>query len=362
MQRSPRLERAGAGRTRRTRVAAAALALLALAACGDDGPQAPGEPQGVGEARIGADGGAVETDDLNVLLEIPPGALDGDTLITIRRLAPAEVPEPLRARRRLSAVYLVGPEGLRLGTPGEITIFFDEDSLPSGVRLRGLTIGKVNAGGLLEELPERQFLEPQSGLAPAGRRVGVGGQVSSFSPFAIWVDEPAGDLQLDLDAPVGEGLDTYVLRVDGGPEHAIEPFASVFLSGLPGGSHTVLLGGVPAGCSVSGENPVTVTVPPTGSVSHRFLVTCAPGDLEVTVATSGPDAPAGPFTATLASGPRADVDPVGSVLFREVPAGRESVTLGGFPVTCALTGANPRPVVVLPGLTASVRFDVTCPG
>lgn len=239
--------------TARRLALAAVLSLFAVAGCGDDGPAAPGEPDGVGEARLGAAGGSVETDDGNVLLAIPAGALESDTLITIHRVQLDDVPTLLLARRRVSAVYRVGPDGLRLGVPGEIQIFFDEDSVPAGVALEGLTIGKVNVAGLLEELPQRRLLDPESGLVLQGRRRGVGGQVSSFSPFAVWVDEPTGELQLDLDAPRGPGLETYGLRVDGGAEQAIEPFSTVLFSGLTTGPHAVLLVGVPAGCAVVGE-------------------------------------------------------------------------------------------------------------
>jgi len=176
---------------------AAALACLSSAlilagpGCGDDDPSEPRD-RGVGQARIGLDGGTVRTDDDNARLVVPAGALSASTLIGIHRLPLDSLPPPLLARRRVSETYRYTPEGLAFGKPVEVQIFFDADLLPAGVELEDLTVGKVNAAGEIEELSNIRILEGEqaNGIRLQATRAGVGGQVSAFSPFAVWVKDP----------------------------------------------------------------------------------------------------------------------------------------------------------------------------
>lgn len=168
------------------------------AGCGDDGPFILPRQTGTGEARVGPEGGVVQTDDANARAVVPPGALELPTLIRIRRLPPDSIPPALAARQRVSETYRFEPDGLAFRNPVEVQIFFDAEELPEGVSLEDLTIGKLSNNRNLEELTGIRILEPPS----EGRarlqvtRRGVGGQASGFSPFAVWVadsSEPARD-------------------------------------------------------------------------------------------------------------------------------------------------------------------------
>ena len=129
--------------------------------------------------------------DGDAIVRIPEGALRESTLIEVERLESDLVPGVLSALELVSGVYRFGPDGLRFEAPVRVEIYFDADLLPPDVALEDLTIGKATITRQLEELTGQEIIDPEAGgLRLHVRRRGVGGQVSSFSPFAVWVDEP----------------------------------------------------------------------------------------------------------------------------------------------------------------------------
>ena len=73
------------------------------------------------------------------------------------------------------------------------------------------------------------------------------------------------------DLPAG-----YTVITDGGEQsQPIGTNDTVVFPDLAAGDHTVELSGVPANCTVSGDNPRTVTIPDGGSASTTFDVSCA---------------------------------------------------------------------------------------
>jgi len=74
----------------------------------------------------------------------------------------------------------------------------------------------------------------------------------------------------------GADLDTsgFTISVDGRTEHHVAPGTAVVLEGLEEGSHSVLLGGVPATCHVVGDNPQVVMVARDGRAVAAFDVRC----------------------------------------------------------------------------------------
>jgi hypothetical protein len=167
-------------------VVVVALLTLALVACGDDEPSSPGAG-GTGEGRIGPAGGTVQTDDENAAVVVPAGALTAPTLIRIRRLPEDSLPPALLARRRVSETYRFSPDGQTFLLPVEVQIFFDADLLPAGVGLADLTIGKLNQRGEIEELTGAHILEVQGQIRLQATKAGIGGLISAFSPFAVWI-------------------------------------------------------------------------------------------------------------------------------------------------------------------------------
>src|SRR5438445_3638309 len=108
--------------------------------------------------------------------------------------------------------------------------------------------------------------------------------------FSVTCTTPPGDLTVTTSTG-GSSLDPdgYTVAVDGGAGQAIGINGRVTFTSLAAGSHSVALTDVAANCTVSGANPQTVTVPPGGSVTAPFSVSCTPlpGDLTVTTSTRG---------------------------------------------------------------------------
>src|SRR2546422_1940168 len=108
--------------------------------------------------------------------------------------------------------------------------------------------------------------------------------------------------------------------------------ASVTFTGLTPGSHSVVLSGVAANCTVSGGTSRTVSVTAGSTASTSYSVSCAPtspgtGSLTVTTATSGASGDLDPDGYTVSVDGGAASQPIatnGSVTFTG-PAGDHSI-------------------------------------
>src|SRR5207302_11257975 len=100
---------------------------------------------------------------------------------------------------------------------------------------------------------------------------------------------PTGDLTV-TNSTTGQDLDPdgYTVTVDGGQSRSLGVNTSTTYSGLTATSHTVELTGIAGNCTVSGQNPRTVTVPTSGTTT-TFTIPCAAitGSRTVTTSTSG---------------------------------------------------------------------------
>src|SRR2546429_7056377 len=94
----------------------------------------------------------------------------------------------------------------------------------------------------------------------------------------------------------------YTVTVDGSSSQSVGAIGVATFLGLPSGSHTVLLSGVPSNCSVSGDNPRTVSLIAGLVAATTFTVGCTAlpttGSLSVATATSGDVDPDG-YSVTL---------------------------------------------------------------
>jgi hypothetical protein len=266
-----------ADRVARTILAACLAAAFVLAglACGDDEPSGPGG-LGFGSARIGPAGGAVRTNDDNAAVLIPAGALDASTLISIRRLPEDSLPPALLAKRRVSETYRFGPDGQTFRVPVEVQIFFDADLLPKGVGLEDLTLGKLNPNGQIEELTNIHVLDDGQSIRLQATRRGVGGQISAFSPFAVWVDEADTGSVRVITTSVGARLDPdgYEVSVDDGPAGPVGVNDTLTVSSLGAGSHLVGLSGVAPNCVLQGQAVRPVEVVENQVATALFEVAC----------------------------------------------------------------------------------------
>jgi hypothetical protein len=72
----------------------------------------------------------------------------------------------------------------------------------------------------------------------------------------------------------GSDADGFTLTVDGGDPRLVSRGGSITLDGLAQGTHTVLLSGIAANCSVQGDNPRSVLVGADGGATLSFTVAC----------------------------------------------------------------------------------------
>ena len=159
----------------------------------------------------------------------------------------------------------------------------------------------------------------------------------------------------------------YTVIVDGSSSQSVGANGVATFLGLPSGNHTLLLSGVPANCSVSGDNPRTVSLIAGLVAATTFSVSCtAPppppttGDLTVATSTSGSNVDADGYTVTVDGSASKSIGSNGSVTFSGLSAGDHTVALSGVASNCSVSGGNTRTVSVPAGGTVSTSFSVSC--
>src|SRR2546423_6680701 len=140
----------------------------------------------------------------------------------------------------------------------------------------------------------------------------------------------------------------YTVSVDGSSQSVGANGLATFI-GLPPGSHTVRLSGVPANCSVGGDNPRSVSLIAGLVAATTFSVSCsAPppppttGDLTVTTSTTGSNPDADGYTLTPAGGTTRSIGVNGSVTFSGVSAGGDTGAVSGVGADRSGGGGGPR--------------------
>jgi hypothetical protein len=115
-----------------------------------------------------------------------------------------------------------------------------------------------------------------SGANPARVTVPSGGSVDlTFAVVCAPIQPATGGIQVSV-ATSGTAIDPdgYTLSVDNGTGQSISANGSRTVSGLQMGTHSALLSGVAANCTVSGDNPRPVTVNAGQTTQAAFAVTC----------------------------------------------------------------------------------------
>ena len=156
--------------------------------------------------------------------------------------------------------------------------------------------------------------------------------------------------------------DGYNLTLDGVDRGPVAVNELVTIEGLPVGEHAVSLSGVAGNCRVLGSNPQTVIVPPGGSLTVSFTVTCnaVAGSLRVSAATSGPAPDADGYTISLDGSDRGVLEADATVTLGGLVPGSHVIGLGGLAGNCQIQGENLRTVTVAPGVSPSIAYSVSC--
>jgi hypothetical protein len=156
----------------------------------------------------------------------------------------------------------------------------------------------------------------------------------------------------------------YSLLIDGTEHGAVGAAATVTLSDITPGPHTLGLSNVAGNCVIQGDNPRGVTVVAGEITTIAFDITCA--------TTAGPTGTIFVLTTTHGNGAGGDPDgytlvldttrsqPISGVFITSVPQGSHSLELSGVAASCVVDGANPLFVTVSAGDTVQVTFTISC--
>jgi dipeptidyl aminopeptidase/acylaminoacyl peptidase len=162
--------------------------------------------------------------------------------------------------------------------------------------------------------------------------------------------------------------DGYSVVIDGTARGTIGPTASVTVSNIAPGSHTVELQGINENCTATGDTSVTVAVTAGETATAAFAITCQAnvGTLVVTVLTTGVELDADGYGLAVEGGTPTAVS-VNDTVTLAAPAGAVTITLSDLAVTCdpstgerSATGTATTTATVPLGGTTNVAFDIAC--
>jgi tricorn protease-like protein len=175
---------------------------------------------------------------------------------------------------------------------------------------------------------------------------------------------PTGSIQMNT-STTGYDLDPdgYTCRVDGVQGGSVGINDTEVISNVATGDHSVELTGVQDNCTVSGDNPRTVTILHAGHTAPaNFDVTCSAvtGALEVTTVTVGDTLDPNGYTLTLDATTAEAIAINGTVTFPGLEPGSHSVELSGVAKNCSVSGENPRTVTITVAETTPVSFGISC--
>jgi Tol biopolymer transport system component len=159
--------------------------------------------------------------------------------------------------------------------------------------------------------------------------------------------------------PDGNG---YALLFDGTPGQAIGAAETVVIPEVTSGNHSVQLSDVAPNCTVSSDNPQSVSVTGGETATISFAVTCSAttGSLTITSATSGPATDPDGYTVAVDGANRGALGGNGAVTLSGLQPGSRTVGLSSVAVNCQIQGDNLREVTIAAGASASVAYTINC--
>jgi hypothetical protein len=278
-----------------------------------------------------------------------------------------------------------------LGTPSSLTstatsnsqinlTWADNSGNETGFELQRSTTGPAGAFTVLATTGASVRGYTDTGLSPLTQycyrvralRVTSGNtKYSGFSNTACATIPAPGAIQVTaVTSGSDPDPDGYFVRVDGVPDEPIGANATITITGVSSGDHTVWLHGVRWNCSVDGANPRAISVTSGATTEIAFTVTCEPAiSLQVTVVTTGVDFDANGYrvaanqtcwgTPDCVRCPTCGVVAVpanGTATISGLDPADYLVELSGVASNCTVSESSSR-IVAVPG---TVAFDVAC--
>lgn len=205
---------------------------------------------------------------------------------------------------------------------------------------------------LTQGLPGRTI-----GLILSAAAVGCGGGDSVTLPpttGTLVITTSTGGVEPDADG--------FSVQIDAGPAQAIGVAATLTTSEVTPGNHIVQLAEIAANCTVSGDNPRTVSVTAGETATVSFAVTCSAttGSLSITAITSGPSPDPDGYIIFIDGADRGALGVNAAVSIGGLLPGSHPVGLGGVAANCQIQGDNLQAVTITAGASASVEYTVSC--
>jgi Tol biopolymer transport system component len=165
-------------------------------------------------------------------------------------------------------------------------------------------------------------------------------------------------------ATTGADLDPdgYSAAMDGNSGRSIGLNGVITFTDVATGQHQVELTGLAPNCSVSGTNPVDVTVTDNATAQAAFAVTCVAtsGSINITTVTTGSFLDQNGYIVIVPGLPTQSIGANDSVLIPNLPARDHVIELSDVAPNCPVSGANPLTVRVVGGDTVLAAFDLVC--
>jgi Tol biopolymer transport system component len=226
-----------------------------------------------------------------------------------------------------------------------------------------VTVSSIDPGSHTVQLQGLAANCAVSGQNPVTVSVTAGatGQAS----FSVTCTALTGDLEVTT-ATTGADLDDqYSVTIDDGSGQSSQSIGvnDVFtFADLAPGDYSVELTDVATNCSVSGNNPRTVTVSESSTAQTTFNVSCTAltGNLDVITSTTGVELDADGYAFTVDGGAPQAIGLNETVPVASLPVGDHDVELTGVAMNCSVSGSNPVTVGVPSEGTGTATFNVSC--
>jgi len=154
--------------------------------------------------------------------------------------------------------------------------------------------------------------------------------------------------------------DGYRLVVDSGGGTTLSVNGNLSLADLAAGPHIVELRDVAANCTVSGQNPQTITVVPRTATDVALAVACVRTGVTVTMGTSGLDQDADGYQLLVDSGPAMPIGINNSATVTYLTPGGHTLALSGLAANCVPDTANPSNLTIALGQVVLAKLVVHC--
>lgn len=176
------------------------------------------------------------------------------------------------------------------------------------------------------------------------------------------IDAGTGDLQVNNSTSGDDPDGAYLIEIDGGHPAALSAGGSIVIGSLRSGGHAVALKDVAANCSVSGPNPINVSIVVGQVLTVDFHVQCTPIPTMIAVSVPGSGVLGDPaFWVGLDGGPPRPLELLKSGILGPVEPGTHTVLLTHVQSNCWMDDVNPATVTVAAKKTAEVVFTLHCP-